>query len=184
MPQVTVDMSRFQQRMLRTKKDIKKFMTNSLNETAEKVKAEEIKHMNTDIDRPTRFTLNSIRVFKATGTRMRSVVQVLDVQAAYLKPIIKGATLDTVKPLVFPKYRNRYGNAPKNMTKNARISSRKNLIVRKLSNGKTELLGTWSHRRTYHKQYDFFSIGYDAVRKHWRPITQRNIRRYLVTGRL
>lgn len=184
MPQVTVDMSRFQQRMLRTKKDIKNFMVNSLNETAEKVKTEEIKHMNTDIDRPTRFTLNSMRVFKATGTRLRASVQVLDIQAVYLKPIIKGAVLDTVKPLVFPKYRNKYGNAPKNMTKNANVVSRKNLIVRKLSNGKTELLGTWSHRRTYRKQYDFFSIGYDAVRKNWRPITQRNIRRYLLAGRV
>jgi hypothetical protein len=150
----TTNLSRF---ILDSKKKLKDAVIKSANEVAEKVKVKEDSAISSNLDRPTPFTKKAILVRKAYSGRMTAIVQVKDIQADYLSFVIKGQPSSQIKPLVFQKFRNKYGNAPRNLT--GKTITRKDLILKKNSKGRTDIVGTWSHRRDYKIMFDFFGIG-------------------------
>jgi hypothetical protein len=154
---VKVDITGLSKLLLNTKKDLSKTVALSLNEIAAKVKVKEDSEIKSSLDRPTPFTQKAIFVRKAYQGRMTAIVQVRDIQAEYLKHVIKGYSSSQVKPLVFQKYRNKYGNAPRTIT--TKTVTRGDLILRKNKKNRTEIIGTWSHRREYKKMFNFFEIG-------------------------
>lgn len=167
---VTVDTSGLTRLLARTRKQFNIATHGALNEIAEKVVNKEQSSMQTMIDRPTPFTLKGMIVRKSYGTNYRSIVQMKDIQAKYLEMIIKGGSSTAKKPLIDRSRMNKYGNVPKNFTRRTRSSPRNDFIFLK---GK--IVGIWSKRRTYRKQFDFFEIGEKEAKRIYKGVFRKHL---------
>lgn len=91
--------------------ELPKALADGLNRTALAVERREKVAMSKSLDRPTPFTLNSIRRFKAFPNRLQAGLFVMDRQAGYLRPTIEGAELrDSIVPVLSNIRLDRHGN--------------------------------------------------------------------------
>lgn len=169
---VNFDMTGLSRFVLNSKKKLKTAVINSANEIAQKVKVKEDAAIS-KLDRPVPFTKRAVIVRRAYYGRMTAIVQVRDIQAGYLRFVIRGNPELKTQPLVFKKFRNKYGNAPRRLTD--KTISYKNLIVKKNAKGRTDIIGTWSHRRDYKVQFDFFDIGKKEANRIKKSVFRKNI---------
>jgi hypothetical protein len=97
--------------MKRLGDDLPKALADGLNRTMRGIKEAEIEGMKSSIDRPTRFTLDSLRTFKAHPRHLDAGMFIPDIAANYLKNTIDGGTLEkTIVP--FAIRLNQSGNIP------------------------------------------------------------------------
>ena len=168
---VEVNTSGLVRLIARSKKQLVKATRDALNETAEKVKQKEISEMDRSIDRPTQFTKRGLLVRKSRGRNFRAVVQMKDIQANYLKHIIKGIISNQTKPIVISSRLNKFGNVPRRLTQKTR-TTRKGYIV----DPRKGVIGVWLRRRNYRKQYDFYNIGEKEAKR----LKDRIFRKHLI----
>lgn len=117
----------------------------ALTELAKQVQAAEVKNMEAVLDRPTPFTLRSIRIKPALKDMPEAMVFVQDIAAAYLEPYeFGGLNKLNSRALLKPKdvTLNAYGNLPRNLLK--RLNGRKDIFIGKVKgkSGKT-INGVW-----------------------------------------
>lgn len=91
----------------------------ALNNTAWKVKDDEVKALNQHLDRPTPFTAKAYQVDKATKQRLIASVMARPIQAKYLQYAVDGGSKSSSpkgkRPIVpaMDRYLNQYGNIPR-----------------------------------------------------------------------
>ncbi|MFC4706092.1 hypothetical protein ACFPAA_20940 [Paraburkholderia caffeinitolerans] len=120
----------------------------ALNAVAERVRDEERANMLKVFDGPTPFTINAVRIKKATKAKPEATVFVMDKTAEYLEPYENGglnklnsrALLKPVKQKV-----NQYGNLPARALQ--RLNARKDVFVGKVKTKNGVVNGFWQRTK-------------------------------------
>lgn len=131
------------------KKQIPFALSLALTSTAGRVGQAWQAEMRQDLDRPTPFTLNSVRVIGARKTRLISTIFVMDKAGAYLEPFVVGGRhfLGAKKGLLNPKNvpLNAYGNLTKGKLKSLKAKAGVFVGPVKLRSGQV-VNGVWQRR--------------------------------------
>lgn len=110
-------------------------MADGLNRTMAAVEQAQLNAMETHLDRPTPFTLNALRIFKANPRHLDATLFVLPDQAKYLRFSIEGGKLDsTIVP--FAIRRDAHGNIPGKKDGWRGMARGKNDFVTRLRSGR------------------------------------------------
>lgn len=111
-------MPQLQQKFLNlSQKTINQAIADGINRTMGAVEQAELNAMENQLDKPTNFTMNALRVFKATPRKsgtMNTKLIVQKLQQAYLQWTVRGGTLDepNLTPNIGDQGLNQYGNIP------------------------------------------------------------------------
>lgn len=158
----------------------------ALTQTAWDVAKEESRQLSLKLDRPTRFTLKSFEVKKATKHHLVSTVSIKPIQANYLRYQINGGIRSPKgKAIAVPTgvKLNRYGNMKRHQVA-ALLSDPDNFsgeinghsgIWHRRDDGGLDLLVAWEQTATYRQRFPFLKIGKGKAR----GVVARNLRRSL-----
>ena len=93
---------------------INEALAEGVNKTAEAVLAAEKQAMQSDLDRPTPFTMKALRLWKARPKKGRidALIKMLPIQANYLQYTIMGGSIGGVVTPTRNARLNKYGNLP------------------------------------------------------------------------
>jgi hypothetical protein len=125
----------------------------AINAVAMKVQAAERANLQSRLDRPTPFTVNSVAVKKATKSTLTATVYVKDIAARYLAPYETGGTQalpGSSRAALNPKdptLLNRYGGLPRN--KIATLRNRPDVFVGTVQTKDGPVDGVW--QRPYYR---------------------------------
>ena len=136
-------------------------LTDTVKDAAKIVPAE----MDRQIDRPTKFTRDSVRIIPAKKTRLVAGVAIKDIQARYLHWIYRGGTRKPKRrAIVVPvkASRNKHGNLTrrymqKQLAKPNTFSGRVGKVAglwQRMRNGRLKLLVAYEAKATYEKSFD------------------------------
>lgn len=157
----------------------------ALNRTAFQAR-EDMKHqMQAKLDRPTPYTLRSVRVKKATKRKLEAIVFINEAQAEYLQYVFTGKTkFPKRKALVTPSKNtrlNKYGNMPRGKLQRL-LSDGKHFsgvpngtdlpagIYRRMGRGgrsRLKLIVQYKKRQEYTKKLDFKSVVSSSVTRNF-----------------
>ncbi|MFZ6724695.1 hypothetical protein ACO0K2_04300 [Undibacterium sp. MH2W] len=119
--------------------------SNALTAIAKNVQAAEKAALPRVFDRPTPFTINSIRVRAARKNNLEAIVYVNDIAASYLAPYEFGGLQKlNSKALLNPKnvQENQYGNIPRRLI--AQLKNRSDIFIGPVKTKKGEVInGVW-----------------------------------------
>jgi hypothetical protein len=111
-------MPQLQQKFLNlSQKTLNQAIADGINRTMGAVEQAELNAMENQLDKPTSFTMNALRVFKATPRKsgtMNTKIFAQPLQQAYLQWTVYGGTLDktNLTPNIGDQGLNQYGNIP------------------------------------------------------------------------
>lgn len=120
----------------------------ALNAVAEKVRDAERENMKKVLDGPTPFTLNSIRIKKASKSTLTATVFVMDKAASYLEPYeVGGLNKLNSRALLVPVEQkvNQYGNLPARTLQ--RLNANKKVFVGKVKTKNGVINGFWQRTK-------------------------------------
>lgn len=130
-----------------TKRQMPFASAKALTATAASIRSAEQKNMQAKLDRPTPFTLNSVRIKPARKNTLRATVFIQDIAASYLEPFELGGMhkINNGASSLFTPINqsvNQYGNLPRN--KIEQLKSRPDVFVGavKTKNGNV-INGVW-----------------------------------------
>ncbi len=142
-----------------------------VNRTAVQIERTEKIEMARKLDRPTPFTLNALRIFKADRNRLAALLFVQPIQARYLRYAISGGTLPTILEPVNIRL-DRHGNIrgkKGGMDKIAAMGRKRFVATINGTTGvwqrhgpkarKLKLLVIASRDRQRRPRFDFFGVG-------------------------
>lgn len=137
------------------------------------------------LDRPTRFTMNSFSVKRATSTARAAYVYLRPLQRAYMRYQILGGI--ATKPHLVPSRswpKNAYGNIPRFTTRGAGVFKTLSKTGRPMyfkkagtkNNLRADYIGFIPASRSYRKRFPFYAIGTRTVQANYTKL-DREIRR-------
>jgi hypothetical protein len=151
--------------------DLPKALADGLNRTMDGIKAAEVDGMKSSLDRPTKFTMDSLKTFKAQPRHLDAGMFIPDIAADYLKNTIDGGTLpSTILPFAIRK--DASGNIPGKRKGWAGMARGKNVFVSKIRKGRAagktglfkkvgesaQLLALRDLNAKREKRYDYYGI--------------------------
>lgn len=151
--------------------DLPKALADGLNRTMDGIKAAEVDGMKSSLDRPTKFTMDSLKTFKAQPRHLDAGMFIPDIAADYLKNTIDGGTLpSTILPFAIRK--DASGNIPGKRKGWAGMARGKNVFVSKIKKGRAagktglfkkvgesaQLLALRDLNAKREKRYDYYGI--------------------------
>lgn len=170
---------------------------NTLNNVAFGVKDEEVKALDTYLDRPTPFTKRGYEVVKANRNRLVASVRARQAQAEYLKFQVGGGSRTPKKTaIVLPRATglNKFGNMPRGRVKS--LMNQKTVFSGKVngvggiwrrtggkSNPGLKLLVRYTGEASYRKILPFANVAEVAVGKLFAPEFNKQLARALATSR-
>lgn len=162
---ITSNAAKVRKRMDRLQKDLKFVEAVALTKTAAKCRDAVTRSMDREIDRPTGFTKKAMAIRPATKVRLKASVHVKDLQARYLRTIIKGGTRKPKgQAIVVPvKARlNRFGNLSRKylvtqLAKPNVFSGNINGVAgmfQRMRGGKLKMLIAYEKQASYRRTFD------------------------------
>ena len=164
--------------------DLPKALADGLNRTMDGIKAAEVDGMKSSLDRPTKFTMDSLKTFKAQPRHLDAGMFIPDIAADYLKNTIDGGTLpSTILPFAIRK--DASGNIPGKRKGWAGMARGKNVFVSKIRKGRAagktglfkkvgesaQLLALRDLNAKREKRYDYYGIAErEAVEREVRSV--------------
>lgn len=81
---------------------INKALADGINRTMRAIEQTELNAMESDIDKPTPFTMNALRMLpaKPKAGRLNAILFVQPIQAKYLQTVVKGGAVKTIRPIL------------------------------------------------------------------------------------
>lgn len=116
----------------------------ALNALAVDVQRAEQANMRRVLDRPTPFTVNSVRVQRANKRNLVATVFVMDIAARYLEPYeVGGKNVLNGRAFLNPRHQalNQYGNIPRRTI--ARLATRSDIFIGKVKTKNGMVSGVW-----------------------------------------
>jgi len=177
---ITIDTSNFNLKKVASQIDYatSQAINSTMFEAKSALRDDMIKHL----DNPTRFTLSSHKVTKATKKNLTGTIEVEAKRSWYLQYVYGGGTRTPKnKAMRMPtKYAklNKYGNLPRNKV-NTLLKNRKKYFSGKPLGGNRRAgvyertrrglkpLIMWDDKFTYDKQLDFYSVVRETFRKNF-----------------
>lgn len=153
----------------------------AINNIALGLREWEMAQMPAQLDRPTPFTMNGVRVKKGDKRNLTASVYLRDEVDNYLKYQINGGVRPSKRGRVLPARGakvNAYGNVPKGKSKTLR--AKESTIILPMRNGKPG--GMWQKMKggklkpllifehgalTYQKKFDWYGIGKRHIRQNY-----------------
>ena len=185
---IKFDDKALRQSLKRVQKQIPYATTLALNEVAGKVKENQVKVIERELNNPTPFTKRGFRIKYATKQNLTSKVFIAPIQQSYLKYQIEGG-VNTDRGLV-PQAgikTNKYGNIPKNALRNRRSKGTSRRVGGRIytspKRGARKLLAIITSRREYKKKYDFQGTGIVEAKKQFEAATTKALNKTLSTMR-
>lgn len=151
----------------------------ALSDTARQAAAEVQAAMPRYIDKPTPFTVKSIRWKRATKQTLRSEVFIAPIAAAYLQPLIAGGVERPIKGqalvLAGADTLNQYGNVPRRRIKqllrklNTFSGTVRGIggIWQRIGQGRVKLLLRYEAEQKKRSTFPFPRLVKDSVRRNW-----------------
>jgi hypothetical protein len=171
---VSIDMSRFKQRMAAVKAQIPFAASVALNQTAQAVQQKETAALPEVFDRPTPFTMAAIAVERSSKTNLVAKVFIKPIQLQYLKLEIDGGTRTPAKrALLVPAgvALNQYGNMGRN--KIQQLLARRDTfsgvihgvagIWQRTKKGPPKLLVRYQGKASYRPRFPFYQIAQRTI---------------------
>ena len=167
---------------------------NALNDTANELKAAEVKQLDKDIDRPTPFTKRAFFIKGATKKRLVAVLGIKDIQAKYLGIQIKGGTQTPANKAILTPANiklNKYGNLTKGRIK--KLLDKPNTFSGKVGGvagiwernkkGGLKLLVRYKDKQDHKPRFKFYDTAEEEVKSIFPVHLKRNIALALKTAR-